>query len=276
MRILVIARLTFKEASRRKIALTAILMGAGVLVLYNIGFRVLLNQLLEAEWKAIGRQFTNGVQLSGLYCVYFLMIILSALVSADSLAGEISSGAIQNLAAKPLRRCEIVLGKWLGFAGLLAIYLVIMGGGIILSGMVQADFATPNLLKGLALMYLGSLVVMSTTLAWSAGTSTLATGGAVIGLYGIAFIGGWVEQFGAILQNDTAVEIGIISSFFLPTEALWRRASFEMTGPALRVFSGLTPFSAVSVPSDALIIYAFLFLFAALGVGIYIFSRRDL
>ena len=45
-------------------------------------------------------------------------------VTADTLAGEISTGTIQAVVAKPVRRVEIVLGKWLGFAALLALYLL--------------------------------------------------------------------------------------------------------------------------------------------------------
>ena len=38
MRILVIAKLTFREAARRKIALTAFVLGLGFLLLYNLAF----------------------------------------------------------------------------------------------------------------------------------------------------------------------------------------------------------------------------------------------
>lgn len=276
MNILTIARLTFKEASRRKIALTAGLLGIAFLIFFNLGIQALVSQMSAREWSSASRQFSNLIVLAGFYAVQFMLMVLSALISADSLAGEIASGAIQGLVTKPLHRAEVFMGKWLGFAVLLALYLVLMCGGLLLSGYAQTGFLPPNIPTGILLIYFSSLVVMSLTLAWSSSVSTLATGGAVFGLYGIAFIGGWVEQFGAILDSQVAVNIGIITSLVLPAESLWRRASYEMTNPLTRMFSKFTPFGVLSVPSDAMVAYALLFLAATLAAGIYLFSKRDL
>jgi hypothetical protein len=108
--------------------------------------------------------------------------------------------------------------------------------------------------------------------------STLATGGVVFGLYGIAFIGGWVEQFGAALNNQMAVNIGIVSSLIIPSEAVWRRAAYDMT-PALTQslgFSAGGPFVSISVPSALMIEYAMVYTLVALMLTIYSFARRDL
>ena len=85
----------------------------------------------------------------------------------------------------------------------------------------------------------------------------------------------WIEQFGAITQTQRAVNVGVIASVLMPSEALWRRAAFEMQSPlanALRI----SPFSTLSVPSTAMIFYAALYLTLALGIAIRRFSRRDL
>ena len=105
--------------------------------------------------------------------------------------------------------------------------------------------------------------------------STLANGVMVFGLYGIAFIGGWVEQIGSFLHNQTTIYIGIISSLIIPSEALWKRAAFEMQSPLLGV-TGFSPFSAPSVPSPIMIWYAGLYTLVALALAIHKFNRRDL
>lgn len=274
--ILTITRLTIRESARRKIAQTAVILGVLLLVLFNIGFRTIFNQITTQDARAISIQFSNVFVLSGLYAINFLIIVLSTLISADSLAGEINSGSIQSLITKPLRRIEIFLGKWLSFAALLAIYLTLMGGGVILSAYLQVGYRLPNVAAGLGLMYVESLLVMSLTLACSASFSTLASGGAVFGLYGIAFIGSWVEQIGAVMKNESAVQIGILSSLLMPSEALWRRAAHEMSSPIMQMMGGYSPFSAASVPSTAMIVYAVLYLLAVAALGIRIFMRRDL
>jgi ABC-type transport system involved in multi-copper enzyme maturation permease subunit len=46
--------------------------------------------------------------------VNFLIVMITVLTSVGAVAGEISSQTIHALASKPIRRWEIVLGKWLG------------------------------------------------------------------------------------------------------------------------------------------------------------------
>jgi ABC-type transport system involved in multi-copper enzyme maturation permease subunit len=278
--IFIIARLTFQEAVRRRIVLSALLLGAAFLVLFSLGFHFMQPEIERAAAggpaNAIGTaEFYNFLFMAGMYAVTFLAIAMAALISADTLAGEIGSGTIQAIVTKPVRRAEIVAGKWLGFAGLLALYLLLMAGGVMASVWLQARYAAPNLWRGVGLIYLESLLIMSVTLMCSSRISTLATGGVVFGLYGLAFIGGWVEQIGSFLQNQTAVNIGIISSLIIPSEALWKRAAFEMQSPLVRAI-GFTPFTAVSTPSALMVAYAAIYLFVALVLAVRWFSQRDL
>jgi Cu-processing system permease protein len=274
----IIARLTFREAARRKIALTGFLLGLAFVLLFSVGFFYINQQLQQNnsfQSPIPMDEYYNTFTLAGLYVVNFLIIVMAALVTADTLAGEISSGTIQSLATKPLRRSEIVLGKWLGYAILLALYVVLMAGGILLSTLLQSGYSMPNVLAGLALMYLAALVVMTITIACSSRFSTLATGGMVIGLYGLAFVGGWVEQIGSFMNSTAAVQVGIIASLLMPSEAIWRRAAFDMTAPLSRLVS-FGPFSSSSVPSTAMMIYGGLYLLAALWIAVRQFGRRDL
>ena len=278
MRILVIAKLTFREASRRKIALTAGLLGLAFLAVYNIGFYFVRSQPFGFPSAAMAqREAINLLLMAGLYAANFMTGVMSVLVSADSLAGEINSGAIHAIVSKPIRRSEIVMGKWVGFAGLLALYVLLLAGGLILSVGLQANFYPPNPFGGIGLMYLETLLVMSITLAFSSGLSTLATGAAVFGMYGIAFLGGWVEQIGAILKSQSAVDVGVLASLIMPSESLWRRAAYEMTSPLLRTLGNFNPFGGgASVPSPLMIAYAALFAMAALALAIRTFLKRDL
>ncbi|MBI5035232.1 MAG: ABC transporter permease subunit [Chloroflexi bacterium] len=281
----IIARLTFIEAIRRRILLAAFLLGVAFLILYGVGFYIIRTEAVaeRPNTDAINATLMRGgidnfLALAGLYAVNFLAIAMGALVSADTLAGEINSGTIQALVTKPVHRAEIVLGKWLGFAGLLAMYLVLMAGGVMAVAYVLDGYIVPNPWTGILLIYLETLLIMTITLMCSSMLSTLATGGVIFGMYGIAFIGGWVEQFGALLQNQGAVNIGIVSSLLIPSEALWRRAAYEMTPSIAQVvgisFSG--PMFNASVPSQTMIVYAMGYLVVAFTIAVRIFSKRDL
>lgn len=282
MATLIITRLTFLEAVRRKIALAAFLLGVAFLILYGLGFYFITRETglpdgSEATAQLLRSQVYNFLTNAGMYAVNFLALAMGALVSADTLAGEIGSGTIQALVTKPMRRAEIVFGKWLGFAGLLALYLLLMAGGVLGIVYALARYRVPNPLTGVGIMYLESLLIMTITLACSSTISTLATGGTVFGLYGVAFIGGWVEQIGAALKNQTAINIGILSSLIMPSEALFRRAAFEMTSPVAQAL-GLSfgPSFVISIPSPAMVVYAALYLVVMLALAVRQFGRRDL
>lgn len=281
--VLTLAGLTFREAVRRRIALAAFLLGLAFIALYNVGLHFILsdwsqtNSDLGAQSTVVLKGILNGLALAGLYAINFLSLALGALLAADTLAGEIGSGAIQSIVTKPIARWQVVVGKWLGFALMLLVYVALMSAGVIVGLWLQADYAPPGLASGLPLIYLVSLIVMSVALMCSSRLSALATGGVIFGLYGLGFIGSMVEQIGAGLQNETAVNIGIFSSLLVPTEAIWRRAAFEMSSALTQAVGSVSPFMGLgSPPSPLMIAYAVGYTFVALAIGVRWFSRRDL
>jgi Cu-processing system permease protein len=284
-----ITGLTFHEAIRRRIVLTGLVLGVCFLIVFSIGFHYIVGQITKVVPTSsptagparqtmvyiASQEGENVLLLAGLYAVTFLSIAMAALLGADTLSGEISSGTIQTVVTKPIRRSAVVVGKWLGFAGLLGLYFLLMAGGTVLSVYLQTGYTPNHLLSGLALIYFETLLIMTISLACSSAFSALATGGVVFGLYGLAFIGGWIEQFGTMVQNTTAVKVGIIVSLIIPSETLWRRAAYEMQTPLAGAL-GLSPFSTTSVPSSLMIAYAFVYLLITLGLAIRVFGSRDL
>ncbi len=275
---LVIARLTFHEAARRKILIVALLLGIVFLVVYGIGTYYIRQDLLahaDATIKVVANPNYNILAQAGLYVVNFLTIMMTVLTSVDTLSGEIASGTIHTLLSKPVRRWEIVLGKWLGFMAMLTLYLLFMAGGILAIIYVITGYAPPNIPIGLAIMWLNIAFLLNLTLLGGTRFSTLTNGVLVFAAYGIAFIGGWIEQIGAILRSDVAVKIGIVSSLLIPSEALWKRAAYEMRSMLIDAL-GVSPFSSVSVPSTAMIIYAAVYTLILLILVVWNFSNRDL
>jgi Cu-processing system permease protein len=281
-KIWVIARMTFREAVRRRIVLAGLVLGLIFLIVFSFGFHVIhasANQRSQITGIPVATIFSteiiNVLMLAGLYAVTFLSAAMGALLGADTLSGEIVSGTIQTIVAKPVRRSAVVLGKWLGYAILLAGYSLLMSGGTVLSVWIQSGYTARNILIGLPLIYFESLLIMTIAIAYSSFLPGLATGGVVFGLYGMAFIGGWVEQIGAMMHNETAVQVGIVTSLFIPSEALWRRAAFEMQTP-ISAAMGVSPFGTASVPSPLMVWYAVIYLVLTLMAAISIFKHRDL
>jgi Cu-processing system permease protein len=276
--VFVIARLTFREASRRWILWVALLLGLLFLLVYAIGFNEIhkdLQRSMQGAGDLTIKEMLNFFLMAGLYAVNFLGVIMAVLTSVDTLSGEIASGTIQTLVSKPVRRWEIVIGKWLGFTTMLSLYLLLLAGGVIAIMYFISGYTPPNMLRGLGLMWMNVLLLLCVSLLGGASLSTLANGVLVFGLYGVAFIGGWIEQFGSFLQNQAAINIGIISSLVIPSEAIWKRAAYEMQSPLISAM-GISPFSAGSAPSTIMVIYAVLYTLVVLALAVRTFARRDL
>jgi Cu-processing system permease protein len=282
MSIFIISRLTFQEAARRKILLAALLLGLLFLVVFGLGFHFLI-QGLEEDLGASGllelNQARNFMLMAGVYVVNFLVVMMTVLTSVDTVSGEISSGTIHTLVSKPIRRWEILMGKWLGFAGMITLYLILMGGGIMAFVYLRSGYSPPHPFRALELIWLNALILLGVSLLGGTRLSTLANGVLVFGLYGVAFIGGWIEQIGGFLTDQAASQvatnIGIITSLIMPSEALWKRAAHEIQSPLVAAI-GITPFSVGSYPSLIMIVYSVLYLLVILGLAVRLFNLRDL
>ena len=279
----VLARMTFQEAIRRRIVLTGLILGILFLIVFAVGAHMISIEISRevlaeggtAYRNIMQKEMSNFLLMAGLYAVTFLSIAMGALLASDTLAGEINSGSIQTIVTKPVRRSDVVFGKWLGFAGLLGLYALLMAGGVVLIVFIQSAHLPRNILGGLSLIYLESLLVMTISLAGSSAMPALATGGMVFGLYGLAFLGGWIEQIGTLVSNPTAVQIGIVTSLLIPTEALWRRAAYEMQTPLASAL-GMSPFGAFSVPSALMVLYAVVYLVIVFAIAVSTFNHRDI
>lgn len=277
-----IAMLTFREASRRKILLAALLLGLLFLIVYGLGFHFITVEMeknLSATELLQLNEIRNFLLMAGMYVVNFLTAIMTVLTSVDTLSGEISTGTIHTIVSKPIRRWEVVMGKWLGFAGMISLYLLLMGGGVMGIIFLRSGYSAPHPMRALGLIWLNDVVLLSVSLLGGARLSTLANGVLVFGMYGIAFIGGWIEQIGSFFRDQAtsqvAVNIGIITSLLMPSEALWKRAAHELQSPLTAVL-GMSPFSAGSYPSLAMIFYALLYIALAIVLAIRQFNGRDL
>ena len=252
----------------------ALALGVLFLLLFTIGF-ALITSSLNPAMSEIQRRFNyNLLLMAGLYVTHFLTVMLAIFASVDTVSGEIASHTIQAIVTKPVRRWQVLLGKWLGYAAMISLYLGLLAGGILVAAYLLVGYLPPNSMAGVALLVLEALVLLSLSLLGGTRLSTLTNGVLLFMLYGLAFIGAWVEQIGSLLQSHAAVNIGILTSLLMPVEALWRRAAYLMQPPIL---SGLpSPFSGVSPPSTAMVLYALAYTALALVLAMWSFSRRDL
>ena len=273
---LTLAWLTFHEARRRSMVLVAILLGAIFLLLFGVGFHLVVQNLTAQGQPAIeaGLEY-NLLTMGGLYVVHFLAIMLAIVATVDAISGEISSHTVQSIVTKPLYRWQVIAGKWLGYVLMLVLYTGLLCAGILLESALIAGYTPPNLVAGVGLIVLQVAVLVSLSLLCGVFVSTLTNGVILFMLYGLAFIGSWVGQIGSLFHSSATDQIGVVSSLILPVEALWRLAANTMQPPLFNNI-GFSPFSLGSVPSTAMVVYAALYIGALLVFAMRAFSQRDL
>jgi ABC-type transport system involved in multi-copper enzyme maturation permease subunit len=267
--------LTFAEARRRRILAAALILGAAFVALFALGLHFIAQDVrarVPLSQRAMALAF---VVTAALYASNFLIVMTSALVAVDTVAGEIDSGVMETLCTKPVPRAAIALGKWLGCWAILALYATVLCGGVLLVARLLADYTPPHAGLGFGLILLEGTVLLTLALLGGTRLSTLANGIIVFGLYGLAFIGGWMEQIGTLAGNATARYIGIGMSLLQPSESLWQLASHHMQPPIARDIN-LTPFAPASVPSPAMVGWAVGYVVVVLLVALRLFRTRDL
>jgi Cu-processing system permease protein len=275
--LLIITHLTLHEAARRRVLLAALIGGVAFLILFAVGFFFIHREMAHHGGVALlqQRMMLTFAVMAGLYAVNFLTIMTAVLMPVDTLSGEIASGVIQTLASKPIPRASIVLGKWLAFAVIVAGYLALMAGGVLLVARLLGQFTPTHVERGLPLMLLEGLVLMTLSIAGGTRFSTITNGMLVFGLFGLAFIGSWMEQIGTFAGNLAARNVGTAASLLMPSESLWQLAAWHMQPPLMRDLH-LTPFSPASVPSPAMVVWAVAYLIVTLVLAVRAFDRRGL
>jgi ABC-type transport system involved in multi-copper enzyme maturation permease subunit len=284
--VLVIARLTIQEASRRRLLLALVILTLIVVGFSAWGFNKITTVRRgdgslpsSAEVALVSSQLLIAVTF-----MYSGVLALSAAVVAGPLiSSEVESGLLLSILARPIRRSEVVIGKWLGLAALVAIY----AAGSALLELMAVDWATGYLpphpitlviyvgTEGLALLSLGLL--LSTRLSG-------ITGG-VIALVAwlMAWIAGIVGDIGTGLQNQAIQDVGTVSHLLLPSDGLWRGAVYAMepdaflaTLKAAGTFGRANPFSAVDPPPVAFLAWVVVWFALMLALSIWSFRTREL
>jgi ABC-type transport system involved in multi-copper enzyme maturation permease subunit len=212
-----------------------------------------------------------------------VLALSAAVVAGPLISGEVESGLLLSMLARPVRRSEIVIGKWLGLAALIAVY----AGGSALLEMAAVDWATgytpPHPIELTLYVAAEGLVLLSLGLVLSTRLSGITAGVIALVAWLMAWIAGVVGDIGQSLQNDAVANIGTISHLILPTDGLWRGAMYAMepdvvlaTLRSAGTFGRSNPFSAVDPPPAAFLIWVVVWFAATLALAIWSFRTREI
>ena len=253
-----VAQLTLHEAARKRVLLAALLMGLAFVTLYAVGFHFIAREMkghVGARAMVEARVTFALFTVAGMYAVHFLSAMAAVMLPIDTLSGEIGTGVMQTVASKPIRRSEIVLGKWLAYVLVVIAYQMLIACGVLLVARFIPHYSPPGLLKSLPLLALEAIALVTLSIAGGTRLGTVTNGMLAFGLFGLAFIGGWVEQIGAFSHNDAARRLGTVVSLLVPTDAMWQLAAYHLQPISVAQMTA-TPFTPASVASPAMVVWA--------------------
>src|SRR5258708_12953941 len=134
MALLLITRFTLQEAIRRRLFLAVIILSALLLVAFIILLSVAIN-LFQSNSSANGGTLSPQLfLLSGgvffdilmIWLVYLLSSLLTIVLTAGMISGEVEAGTFAVIVPKPISRTEICIGKWFGSALILVVYTALI------------------------------------------------------------------------------------------------------------------------------------------------------
>lgn len=115
-RVYAIAKLSFKEAVRRKIVWVFLLAA----LVYLFPARWFSSQQVKPEDDLKTTISVVAIVMTGLF------VLIAALLSSFSIPTDVKNQTIHTIVTKPVERFEIVMGRFLGYVGLLTIALLIV------------------------------------------------------------------------------------------------------------------------------------------------------
>ena len=279
--VLVIARLTVREAARRKLVLVFLLITVAMVSLSAWGF----------DRLAHSRSITSGESGAALpqalilfmFMFSFVVALSASAIASPAVSAEVESGVLQTIAARPVRRGQILAGKWLGLASLVAGYSIAVSVLEMVVVKAVSGFLPPNPPAVALYLVAEGAVLLTLVLLVSTRLSTLATGVVGVALFGSAWLAGVVGALGTTFNIAALRTVGQVARFILPTDGLWHGAiyylepsSFILRRVSDTPDSGGNPFFATAPPSWAYLAWAAVWFLAVLAVGLFSFQRREL
>ena len=284
--VLVIARLTVQEASRRRLLLALVILTLIVVGFSAWGFKTIAT-VPRGDGTVLDPTTVKVISSQLLIVVTFMysgvLALSAAVVAGPLISNEVESGLLLSILARPVRRSEVVIGKWLGLAVLVALY----AAGSAFLELAAVDWATgyvpPHPIELILYVGMEGLALLSLGLLLSTRLSGITGGVIALVAWLMGWIGGVVGDIGTGLQNDAVARVGVITHTLLPTDLLWRGAiyalepdAFLATMRAAGAAARANPFFAADPPPILFLLWVVVWFALMLGLSILSFRTREI
>lgn len=274
-----IAALTIKEAVRRRLLLAFVAITVFIVGLSAWGFDRLSHttSLTSGETNIAVPQ----ALILFMFMFSFVLALSASAIASPTISSEVESGVLMTIVTRPVRRSEVLIGKWLGLATLLAGYA---GGVCALEfGVVDwaSGFVPPNPVLVTVYLLAEGALLLTLALFLSTRVPVIAAGVIGVAVFGAGWLAGVVGTLGSALNVAALRTVGQVGRLLLPTDGLWHAAIYYLQ-PLSLIAQHLAeggrqdPFYAQGAPSWTYLLWVACWFLIVLSAAVASFARREL
>ena len=283
--VLAIARLTVREAMRRRVLWVLFSLSVGSVAIVAVGVDRLVDsaraQGMDEVQVRIG---VSQVLILIAFMFSFVLAMSAAFLGAPAIASDVESGSVLAILARPTSRADLIVGRWLGLSVVVVAYVALSGVLAIAAVGLVSGHVPPE--PALAVAYLAGESVLVLTVALMLGTrlASVAAGAISVVLFALSWFAGVLGALAASLDVPTLRTWTDAVRLVMPTDVLWRGVVYGLEPPLVVLLSqgrriaalDANPFFASAPPPAGLVVWAVAWVVLTLLGALLLFRRREL
>ena len=283
--VLVIAGLTVAEAVRRRIVW--VLAGLTLLSVALTTWGVERLVSLARAGQTTDLEIQLGVSQVLILVAFMFSLVLAmtaAFLGAPAIASDLESGVAHAILARPIRRADLIVGRWLGLAVVVVLYAAASGLLEVVAVGFVSGYTPPQPLIAVGFLAAQAVVLLTLSILLSTRLPAIAAGAICVVAFGLGWMAGVFAGIGRFFDAGPLVTAAEASRWLLPSDGLWRGAIYGLEPPGVVLLTlGPTgtaaqanPFFAPTLPPAQFIAWSVVWIAIVLALAVASFARRDL
>jgi ABC-type transport system involved in multi-copper enzyme maturation permease subunit len=278
----VVTRLTVRETARRRI-----LWVLFVIALVSVGLVAWgVDQLVSLARAADTNAFEIEIAVSQVliliaFLFSFVVATSAAFLAAPAIGGDVETGTLLAVLARPIGRAEVFAGRWLGLAVIVTVYLVGSSALALAAVALVSGYVPPEPALAIGFLLVEAFAVLTLALALGTRLPAIGAGAIALGLFGLSWFAGVLGAVAILFDADSLRPATDLLRTIVPTDLAWRGVIYALEPAAVvagvRAFGGAAnPFFAATPPADAQVAWSLLWIALVAAGGVVLFERREL
>ena len=279
------AVLTVREAARRRLLWLLIGLTIGSVALTGWGVERLATLAREGGSDELAiRIGVSQVLILVAFMFSFVVAMTAAFLAAPAIAGDLESGVALAMLARPIRRADLVVGRWLGLSIILAGYAAASGLLEIWVVAVLTGHSPPYPLVAVGFLAGQGMIILTLALLLGTRLPSVGAGAVCVVLFGLAWMAGVLAGIARIFDVEVLAVVARATRWLLPTDGLWRGVVFGLEPPLVIAGAGraigpiaeANPFYASAPPPLEFVAFSIAWVVLVLGLAVWSLNRREL